>query len=195
MNRLWRYLRQIRLRPVWLGAAVLSGILLHLVTVLAAPHLAANRSYASLAKLGAVNKLTVLAPVAAGRQPLAYLSPTERYAICPFDLRRGPVTLRARLADDDWLVAIYAPNGANVFSVSGADLARRTLELVLATKDNDAGLALPIAGGDAATSLSLDERTGIAVIQAPATRASEAAQTQHLLEAASCTQLQKNSGG
>jgi len=196
MNRLWRSLRNIRIRPLWLAAAVLSGILLHLGLVLWATHLGLHRGFSTLAKLGPVNQMAVLAPVTAEIQPVAYLSPSERYAICRYDLRKGPVTVKAKLGDDDWIVAVYDPNGANVFSVRGADLARREIELTLASKDDAAGLALPIANDDRVeTTLGLDDRTGIAVIEAPATRIAYAGQTAQFLSQASCALRPKGSGG
>ena len=78
-------------------------------------------------------------------------------------LHRGQVALHAVLGGDDWIVAIYAPTGANVFSISGADLERRTVDLLLAVSGDSRAQALPIARDSGlTTTVGLAARTGIA---------------------------------
>jgi len=187
-----RWLGKLRIKPLWLVAAVLCGLLLHIGLVLALMHLWPNQAYAALAKLSASNQMIVLEPVSAGHQPLPFLSPAERYALCRFDLRKGPVTINATLGDDDWLIAIYNPSGENVYAISGADLERRDVELVLALRDNDHAASLPIIrDGGITTAVGLSDRTGIAVVEAPSTRTAYAKSTEKLLAQATCVQRAK----
>lgn len=188
MSRIARLLRKQRVKASWLAAAVLAGLLLHIGAVLAITHLGSNPAIVALSSLGPVNQMSVLPPVTPGHQPLPFLSPAERYAVCRFDLRKGPVAVHAVLGGDDWVVAIYAPTGANVFNISGADLERREIELVLAGNGETKGPPLPIArDAGLSTTVGLAARTGIAVISAPGTRLADAGSVEKLLSQATCT--------
>ena len=186
-----------RLRPSLLGlvAALLAGLLVHIGTVLSLTHIGAAPGYLALSKLSSTNQMTVLEPVSAGHQPLPFMAPSERYAICRFDLRKGPVAINVKLGGDDWMVAVYSPNGDNVYAISGADLARHDVEIVLASRDDGLGAALPIArDGNVTTSVSLASRTGIAVVSAPVARAANGPVAEQLLGQATCTQQMRVQG-
>lgn len=188
----WPLRWMIRLRPnlLWLAAAVLAGLLLHIGTVLGLAHFAPNSAFAALANMGPVNQMAVLAPVTPDHQPLPFLSPTERYAVCRFDVRKGSVAVNLTLGGDDWVVAVYGARGANVFALSGADLERREVELVLSAREQgSASSPLPIArDGSTTTLVPLADRTGLVVISAPATRPAYAEATERMLRDATCTQ-------
>ena len=189
MSGLFRWLRKQRIKATSLAAALLAGLLLHLSAVLATSHLAVNPAIAALASFGAVNQMAVVPVYIEGHPQPAFLSPGERYAVCRFDLRNGPVDLRATLGSDDWVLAIYSPSGANVFALSGADLDRRGVELLLAVEGAAKGPPLPIAHDSGlVTAVGLTNRTGLAVITAPAVRLADAALADKLLGQASCKQ-------
>lgn len=188
MSGLFRFFRKLRISLLWLAAAVLAGLLLHIGAVLAITHFGQNSAVAAWSELGQVNTMTVLPPVSAGHQPLPFLSPTERYAVCKFDLRKGPVALHVVVGSDDWEVAIFGPTGANVYAVTGADLERHEFEILLATSSDGRAASLPIAGeSGVTTAVGLAARTGIAVISAPTGRSANDTQTERLLSQASCT--------
>jgi len=189
MNSFLRLLRKLRVNVLWLAAAVLAGLLLHIGAVLAITHLSPNPAVAALSKLGAANEMVVLPPVTAGHQPLPFMSPAERYAMCRFDLRKGPVALHAVLGGDNWTIAVYGPTGANEYAVAGADLERREVELLLAAGSDGQGPSLPIArDASVTTAVGLASRIGIAIISAPAARSAEGDVIERLLSQASCTQ-------
>ena len=52
------------------------------------------------------------------------MAPDVRYAFCRFDLANGPVRLKAAIADELWLIALYTPEGENFYTVAGADMKR-----------------------------------------------------------------------
>lgn len=188
MNNILRLLKRQRVNATWLAAAVLAGLLLHIGLVLAITHLSSNPAIAAMTKITTANQIVIVPPATPGHQLLPFQSPAERIAICRFDLHRGQVALHAVLGGDDWIVAIYAPTGANVFSISGADLERRTVDLLLAVSGDSRAQALPIARDSGlTTTVGLAARTGIAVISAPATRPADAAVAQQLLGQAACT--------
>jgi len=189
---MWPLRWMLRLRPnlLWLAAAVLAGLLLHIGAVLALAHFAPNRALATLSAMAAVNRMAVLDPVTPDHQPLPFLSPAERYAVCRFDLRKGPVAINLTLGGDDWMVAVFGARGANVYALSGADLERREIELVLTARETGgAGSPLPIVrDGSSTTVVPVADRTGLVVISAPATRPAYAEATGRMLREATCTQ-------
>ena len=196
MNLLLRWLRKLKVRLLWLTAAVLGALLIHIGTVLVIARYGPNPAFSAIAKIAAVNRMTVLDPVVAGRQPLPFLSPAERYAACHFDLRNGPVAVKVTLGGDDWVIGVYSPGGTNVYAISGADLQRREVELLLASNADNAGAPLPIARGESlTTSVGLADRTGIVMISAPATRLAYDAETARLLAGATCTQRARAEAG
>lgn len=188
MRPVVRFLRSLRIKWVWLAAAVLAGVFLHIATVLAVTQVTPHRGIQILAGIGQINSMTVLPPVTAAYQPLPFLSPDTRYAVCRFDLHKGPVVIHATLGDDNWTVALYAPSGANVYAVAGADLEQRDVELLLATSADTQGAALPIARDASSTTITvgMPSRTGVAIISAPMASAAEADKTARLLTQAVC---------
>ena len=74
------------------------------------------------------------------------MAPDVRYAFCRFDLSNGPVRLRAAVADDLWLIALYTPKGDNFYAVAGADMKRAQIDLIIAAADQtveEAGVDAP----------------------------------------------------
>ena len=70
-----------------------------------------------------------------GRQAMPMMAPDVRYAFCRFDLANGPIRLRAAIADELWLIALYTPEGENFYTVAGADMKRAQLDLIIAAAD------------------------------------------------------------
>lgn len=186
--RLTQMLRRLRVRWHWLAAACLAGLLLHFATVFTVTYAVPRSDLAALAGLGPLNALMVLPPVTPESQPLPYMMPDTRYAICRYDIAKSPLVLRATFGDDDWSIALYDPNGDNVYVVTGADLDRREIELLLTSKQD--GLASPLSTSKdaAATSVTvgLASRTGVAIISAPMAGAAFASSVERLLLQASC---------
>jgi uncharacterized membrane protein len=188
MTWIMRVLGKLRIRWDRLAAAGLAGLLLHFVAVFAVTNAFARRDFAALASLGPLNAMAVLAPVTPDTQPLPFMVPDTRYAICRYDISKGPVVLRATFGDDDWSIALHDPNGDNVYVVTGADLDRREIELLLTAKQD--GLASPLSTSkdSAATSVTvgLTSRTGIAIVRAPMAGSAFATSVERLLLQASC---------
>ena len=63
------------------------------------------------------------------------MAPDVRYAVCRYDLSKGPVRLRAQIADGLWLIAFYTPLGENFYAVVGADMKQSEVDLIIATVD------------------------------------------------------------
>jgi uncharacterized membrane protein len=183
-----RILRLPRVRWHWLAAAVLAGLLLHIATVLSVVFGQANPAFAKLTDRIPFNIMTVLPAITPGHQLLPFMMPGTRYALCRYDLRKGPVVLRASLGDDTWSIALYTPAGDNVYAISGADLDRREIELLLtATPDNPASpLAAAKDASAAGVTVGLPDRKGVAIISAPMFDPASAGRVESLLLQASC---------
>jgi uncharacterized membrane protein len=185
-------LRQIELRAVL--AAVIAVAILHICATLAAPHLAIATAHNRLTALLPVNGMKVLPPVTRSTQPLPFLGPDARYAMCRFDTSRSPVALYAVLPDVGWTLAIYTPTGANIYASTGqpGQPTNATIKLV-PSGELFTGLT-PESRGIAPAAqqpLSFAVRSGIAVVRAPERGEAYRATTETALAQASCAPLER----
>ena len=170
--------------------ALLTGVILHIGTVLAIPSITSNSAFARIADDNPANTINVLDAITPDNQPLPFMAPDVRYAICHYDLSAGPVVVRTSLANEAWTIALYNRLGENFYTLSGADLQRPNIELILAPAD-DAGAANPIPlgrdTGQSAVTVSVGETEGIAIIRAPIRGAGYVDQTETTLADATCS--------
>ena len=166
---------------------VLAG-LIHIVAVLMLPMLAPKSAHARLAALGPANTMIELPAAAPGRQVMPMMAPDVRYAFCRFDLTDGPVRLKATVADELWLIALYTPEGENFYSVAGADMKRAQIDLVIATADQtveETGVDAPESSDDVIV-VNSPVTDGIALIRAPLAGPSRASSAERALRSTSC---------
>lgn len=172
ISRLWARITSFN---VSLAAAALfaSGIL-HIVATLATPHLIPASGYSQLARELPRNTMQILPPVTPEAQPLPFLSPDARYAVCRFDTKDGAVAITALLPEPGWLLALYSPSGDNFFSSVASPTQQRPEVSILLVPGEETwrtGTAIADAGASAATTaestLTIPARKGIAVIRAP----------------------------
>ena len=62
--------------------AVLLAAILHIVATLIAPNIAGGTPFAKLRPVAPLHKVLVLPPVSPQNQPLAFMAPDVRYAMC-----------------------------------------------------------------------------------------------------------------
>ncbi len=114
-------LRERLKRANWqliIAVPIAAGIL-HICATLAAPYLTAASAFSRLAPALPVNKMLVLREIAPGAEPLPFLSPDARYAMCHFDAANGPVTVSATLPPDPgWMLAVITPKGDNIYATA-----------------------------------------------------------------------------
>lgn len=189
-------IRRLRIRWHWLAAACLAGLLLHFALVFTVAYALPRSSIIALSGLGPLNTMAVLPPITDAYQPLPFLMRDTRYAVCRYDISKSPLVLRATLGDDDWSIALFDPAGSNVYVVSGADLDRRDIELLLTSRQD--GIATPLSttkdAAAASVTVGLASRTGIAVLSAPIPGPAFASAAERLLLQASC-QLRGKAAG
>jgi uncharacterized membrane protein len=195
-RRILGFVRRLRVRWHWLLAALMAGLLLHFAIVFALTYAMPRRHIATLEGLVPANVMTLLPPITADYQPLPFMMPYSRYAICRYDITKSPLVLRATLGDDDWTIALYDPAGDNVYVVAGADLDRREIELLLTSKQD--GLASPLStakdAAAASVTVGLASRTGVAILSAPVAGPAFDSTVERLMVQATCQPRSKLPG-
>lgn len=174
---------------------VLAG-LLHILGVLALPHLSSQTAWKRLAPLGEANTMVKLSPPGTGKPVLPMMAPDIRYAVCRFDLSDGPVRLITPTENGLWLVALYTPAGENFYAVTAKDLVRPLFNLIIATENQtviEEGVDAPVDADQVAVVRS-PTFEGLAVIRAPLEGQSEAASADAALTNAYCGPYSEDGG-
>ncbi len=173
-------------------AAALCGIgALHILATLAAPSLAIATAFDRLEPVLQTNKMVVLPEVAPGSQPLPFMSPSLRYAMCRFDTTAHPVDVVADLRDAGASLTIYSPRGETIYaSVAALEVPRQRIRL-LPPDDRFLGLTPEARGVPSKNSptASLPATTGIAIVAVPERGPAYRGATERLLESARCTEV------
>ena len=151
---------------------LLAAAILHICATLAAPQLATKSAFNELGKLAGLHKMLVLPTVAPGAssQPLRFMPPDARYAICRFDTSKGIVSVAASLPDKGWTLNLYSGDGENVYTALGQDSTSTEIRLTLVPADDRFLGLTPEASGrisDGPASLRLTANQGVVVIRAP----------------------------
>jgi uncharacterized membrane protein len=178
---------RLRIPLLYLLLAIVLAGLIHLAAVLALPSVAPKNAFARLKPLGDANVMIELPPVKPGEETMPMQVPDVRYAFCRYDLSGGPVRLSAVIPDDLWLIAFYTPKGDNFYAVSGADMRRGKVDMII----NETGQPVPEADADAPEEeevvvVESPLKEGIAMIRAPLSGASRSARTAEALKSATC---------
>ncbi len=179
---------QLRIPLLYLLLCLVLAGLIHVVAVLALPALAPKNAWARLVPLGAPNTMILLPAASPGNQVMPMMGPDIRYAICRFDLKAGPVRLRAGVPNDLWMIALYTPAAENFFTVQGADIRRGKIDLIIAKEDQEvaeSGVDAPEEAEDVVVVKSPVEE-GVAMIRAPLSGESRAASVETALRSTYC---------
>lgn len=168
MKQMLTHLR--RLNPRLMLAALFSIAVLHVATTFAAPRMAVSSAWDRLAPALKANTMVVLPPITPEAQPLPYLAPDARIAICLFDTRNGKVTLTASLPGPGWTLTLYDRRRTAIYSAIGRPDRPTAISLLL-VPDDDRFLGLtPEAQGlrsPRQNQLQVQARKGFAVLRAP----------------------------
>lgn len=103
---------------IWISAGIISGLMLHLVIILGLPGVAANNAWDDISEQDALAKVVVLSAPAAGEANPLGLDPEMVYAVCQFDLSRGPGVFDGILPEDFWSIGIFDRQGTAVYSTT-----------------------------------------------------------------------------
>lgn len=168
LKRLWARVTSINISLA--AAALFAAAILHILATLATPHLIPTSGYGRLAGELPENTMQILPAVTPDAQPLPFLSPDARYAICRFDTRKGAVSLSAVLPDPGWVLALFSPAGDNFFTSVASPERRPDVSILLVPGDDawrlgtEAGPAVAVTQDSV---LTIPANEGIAVIRAP----------------------------
>lgn len=151
-------------------AALAAMGILHICATLAAPYMMGRSAFDRLKPMLPLNRVVVLPAVTPDSQPLPFLTPDVRYAMCRYDSALAPVTVSVELPGKGWSLALHTPTGDNVYAATGEDERVTSLRLrILPTSDRFMGLtpeALGVADTSEKPQVVRSDR-GIIVLRAP----------------------------
>ena len=114
---------------LWIFAGLVLGGIIHIAVILALPVLTGGSVWSQISAMGALNKPVVLPAVQAGEPNPLRLDPELTYAVCRIDLRQGPGVVAGTLPQAFWSLAVYAHNGAVLYSTTNRDGIGQNLDL------------------------------------------------------------------
>jgi len=169
-------------------AGILAGGIIHIVVTLAIPYISTSSAFIQISAAIPGNKLTI-APIASARsQLMPFMTPDVRYALCRYDIARGPVRISARLLDPSWTLALYTPQGDNFHTTSG-----------LATRRNDVSFDLvppapkflglfptSVPTTSERVTVNVPQKIGLMVLRAPINGTAFTEEVDKTLKLASC---------
>ncbi|MGI9520628.1 MAG: DUF1254 domain-containing protein [Hyphomicrobiaceae bacterium] len=181
------FLRNWRL----LTSALVAAMVLHIATTLTVVGHATTPAFDRLASLVAINRVSVLDQMTPDNQPLPFMMPEVRYAMCRFDASTTPVRVRAHLPGPGWSLSLHTPSGENFLFVPGSSERPTNVELVLETGKNAAERKSISALESARSSpeVRLKAPTGLAVYSAPVKSLALRSQIDRRLDTFSCAPM------
>lgn len=190
-TRALRWLKSLLSRWPVLAAALIAAGIVHICTVLAMPQLYRNDAVTRLSRTLPANQIVILPSAKAGAQVLPYQQPDSRTAICRFDLRDGPLAVRAVLPEPGWTLSAYAPGGQSFYSMPANEHRRLAINLlVVPVGERFIGTMNEARLLDQDTSQVIAPgRTGLIVIHAPLKGRTYASELEQALGQASCRGL------
>jgi len=117
--------------------ATLCGLVLavgvHIVSILATPHLAENDAFAKIRTLQAGDKAQIISPPGAQDTWLPFPDPAVAVATCAYDLREGPMRVSAQTGANLLSFSFHRESGGVFFAVTDRAAVRGELEIVAMT--------------------------------------------------------------
>jgi uncharacterized membrane protein len=170
------------------AAAALLGGIVHICATFAASFSATGEAYRLIADKLPFNSMAVLPLQAPGRQILPFLPPDMLYAICRYDLRGGPVAVRAIVPDAGWALSVHTPEGANLYVLPGQR--QRSTEVSFLLKATGPEVQpIPRRETTPETQIASPTPEGLIILRAPLRGLAWTAETNAILRRATCTQL------
>ena len=199
MRHSWLSLRTV----YWGVVGAVLGAILHVTYVLAAPHLATGTAWRQLSPQLPLNAMKMLPAVKPGAQPLPFLAPDVRYAMCRFDLGAGSLEIKSRLLDPTWSISLFTANGENFSTFTTLDLMKPEIELVVVPNAERTLLQSmqtfltrtereTRGQRDPGIVITAPAREGLAVIRAPIMGVAFQKEVEAALAAATCAPQKKN---
>jgi uncharacterized membrane protein len=118
-----------------IAAGLVAGGVIHIAAVIGAPYLARQDAWGRLSTMTSVNQLYVIPPGAPEITPLPLAAPDMGYAFCRFDLTEGNVVFESSVSSPIWSTAIHTRHGENFYVISGADIQRARIRMLLVPRE------------------------------------------------------------
>lgn len=154
------------------GATFCAASILHIMATLAAPSMVTVAPFDRLARKLPLNTMQILPPVTSNAQPLPFLAPDARYAMCRFDSTAGEILISAVLPAPGWTLSLHSKEGENFYTAVAQPGRSTDVSLILIpTDERFTGLTPEATGkqGQESRSLTLVAPEGIAIVRAPDT--------------------------
>lgn len=117
--------------------ATLCGLVLavgvHIVSILATPHLAENDAFAKIQPLQIGDKAQILSAPGARDTWIPFPDPAVAVATCPYDLSEGPMRVSAKTGANLLSFSFHKETGGVFFAVTDRAAVRGELEIVAMT--------------------------------------------------------------
>lgn len=168
--------------------AALFGVgILHILATLAAPSFAIATAFDRLKSVLPVNRIVAMPKVEPNAQPLPFLSPAQRYAMCRFDTGVTPIDVAADLGSAGSSLTIYSPEGEAIYTAAESDVGVHRVRII-SPDGRFLGLTPEARGRQSAqvATATLNAQTGIVVLAVPAQGDAYAAVTARQLTSAAC---------
>ena len=179
-----------RVKWTTVAAGLIFGAVIHITAVFTLPHLSENNAWLRVAKRLPVNAIQPLPLASPDGQVLPFMSPDNYYAMCRYDLAEGPVSLRIPALGPLWSVSLYDDLSQNYYVITGNDVKRDSLELLLNKPRNQFEDFEPAASSTKTRSASITVRVpgteGLAVVRAPIEGAASAVLTNADFQRVTC---------
>lgn len=121
----------------WLGLAVILGGIVHIAAMLVIPALSPKSGYSRFESQIEANSAVVLGPARPDEVPFPFSSPDLVYVVCRFDVAAKPVRFTASLPNTYWSLALYEPDGGNIFHTNSMQSATANPDLVVLNRGQE----------------------------------------------------------
>lgn len=171
---------------LWGAATVILALIIHFCAVLTIPLVSEKDAWKRLQNFTEVNEMLVVKDVMEANRLWAFHAPDMKYAICRYDVTKGPVQVDFELLRGYWSVAIYNPDGKNFYAADGFDLLRQETSLLLLGPDH-------IKGDNESLPINVPSVEGLLVVRAPFDNSVMKKTVVDMLNRSKCDQIQVES--
>lgn len=170
-----------------LAGLILGGIV-HLVSMLALPSLAAQNADTRLAAFVPRHAVTLLPAAGPGTGDLPFRDPAVALAVCRFDLADGPVRVSGTTPDGFMSAAFHTTRGGVFYAVTDRSATRGLLDILLLTAEQLEEVQAEDPEDEPVRELRIvaPETTGIVSLRALALEPSQMADAEEALKRVRC---------
>lgn len=186
-----KWLREVGWRTA-VGAVLLGGII-HITATMAVPLVSSGHAFARLRDALPANRMIVLPPPTAGKQPLPFLAPDAVYALCRYDVSADSLMVRVAMGDVGWTLSLHTPQGDNFYVMPAQPQRQGEVSLTIVPGIDRLGefVAAPRRITGQETNVASPSWEGIVMVRAPLKGLAWRAETEALLRRASCSPVKR----